>query len=91
MPRQKAVKSNSPLKNETVDVSMAIPLAPVDFSDQAEVDKKAKSIKDALHPELKKDNPFGSQGTTNVDVKITKKLRKRRAAGKLSLTFLKLD
>ena len=67
---------------------MAIPLAPVDFSDQTEVEKLAKSIKEALHQELDKDNPFGSQGNTTVDVIITRKLRKRRAAGKLKLIFL---
>jgi len=61
---------------------MTIPLAaPVDFSKQAEVDKMAKSIKDALHKELAKDNPFGPQGNTTVEVMITKKnMRKRRDA-----------
>ena len=63
---------------------MTIPLAaPVDFSKQAEVDKVAKSIKDALHKGLAKDNPFGPQGNNTVEVMITKKsMRKRRDAGK---------
>ena len=63
---------------------MTIPMAePVDFSNQAEVDKAAKLIKDALHKGLAKDNPFGSQGNTTVEVMITKKnMRKRRDAGK---------
>ena len=62
---------------------MAIPLAaPVDFTKKAEVDKVAKSIKDELHKELAKDNPFGKAGTTTVTVKIIKKMLKRRAAGR---------
>ena len=62
---------------------MAIPLAAqVDFSNKAEVDKMAKSIKDPLHKELAKDNPFGKEGNTTVTVKIIKKMRKRRAAGR---------
>merc|ERR1711933_567862 len=78
----KNVKKGSSSKNENINVSMTIPLAaPVDFSKQAEVDKMAKSIKDALHKELAKDNPFGPQGNTTVEVMVTKKnMRKRRAS-----------
>ena len=63
---------------------MTIPLvAFVDFSKQAEVDKMAKSIKNALHKGLAENNPFGPQGNTTVEVMITKKnMRKRRDAGK---------
>ena len=68
---------------------MAIPLAaPVDFSKKAEVEKMAKLIKDALHKELAKDNPFGKEGNTTVTVKITKKKRKRRATGSFNSSFL---